>query len=143
MFNVTQDDDFAMYQSVPLENVEEYNKGNGDGPNPDKLQLDMMGSPDSQWNKAVLGLLLEKLKDAREAEKWQLPERSDKYLMDLIRERFKRAVTIWKKSQPRKTAAGELETWDQVEQRLIAWKDAQLVMNRHVTRRRNVSRHAH
>jgi hypothetical protein len=139
VFDIAQDDDFAMYNTVPPEIVEAYNKGEGNAPDPNKLQLDMIGGPDSQWNKTVLGLLLEKFKDARETENWQLPDRSDKYLADLIRERYKRVATIWKNSQRRKTTTGELETWDQVEQRLIGWKDAQLVTNRHATRRRNVS----
>ena len=134
-----QDDDFAMYESVSPTIIQAYNDGEGDGPNPDNLQLDMASGPKSQWNKAALGILLEKFKDTRTEEQWSLPDRSDKYLADLIRERFRRVTLIWQKSRHQKTNSGELETWDQVENRVIARKDAHLLTNRHATRRRNVS----
>lgn len=143
MFDVSQDDDFATYVSIAPAIVQAYNSGDGDGPDPANLQLDMRAGPDSQWNQQALKILLDKLKDARTAENWPLPDRSDKYLADLIRERFKRAATVWQSSQRRKTISGELETWDEVEQRLIARKDGQLVTNRHATRRRNVRMVAH
>jgi hypothetical protein len=138
VFGVKQDDDFAMYNTAPPAIIQAYNDGDGNGPDPDHLQLDMAGGAESQWNKAALGILLEKLKETRRAERWPLPDRSDSYLADLIRERYKRAAAVWQSSQ-RKTSSGTLETWEQVEKRLVAKKDLQLVNNRHGTRRRNVS----
>ena len=142
VFDVSQDDEFATYVSVAPAVVQAYINGDRDGPDPAKLQFDMRAGPDSQWNQRVLGILLEKFKDVRETENWPLPDRSDKYFADLIRERFKRAATVWHSSQRRKTTSGELETWDEVEQRLVDRKDGQLATNRHATRRRNVRKMA-
>ena len=140
MFAINQDDDFAMYNSAPPAIIQAYNDGDGNGPDPDDLQLDMTGGAESQWNKAALGILLEKFKETRRAERWPLPDRSDSYLADLIRERYKRAAAVWKNSQRRTTSSGRLETWEQVENRLVAKKDIQLATNRHGTRRRSVSK---
>ena len=141
MFDINQDDDFTMYNSASPAIIQAYNDGDGNGPDPDHLQLDMAGGAESQWNKEALGILLEKFKETRRAERWPLPDRSDSYLADLIRERYKRAAAVWQNSQRRKTSSGTLETWEQVEKRLVAKKDLQLVINRHGTRRRSVSQH--
>jgi hypothetical protein len=95
VFGVKQDNDFAMYNTASPAIIQAYNNGNGNGPDPDHLQLDMAGGAESQWNKVVLGILLEKLKETRRAERWPLPDRSDSYLADLIRERYKRAAAVW------------------------------------------------
>ena len=106
VFDIMQDDDFAMYESVSPTIIQAYNGGEGDGPNPDNLQLDMASGPESQWNKAALGILLEKFKDTRTEEQWSLPDRSDKYLADLIQERFRHVALIWQKIPTSKNKFG-------------------------------------
>ena len=138
MFGINQDDDFALLRSAPPEGTSAYESGEGDGPDADDLHIDMMGGLNSEWNKRVLEILLAKLKDVREEEKWSLPNRSDKYLAELIRDRLKKAIRTWVGSQRRTTNSGGLETWDQVEQRLVAQREAQLSATRHATRRRNL-----
>ena len=98
VFDIMQDDDFAMYESISPTIIQAYNDGERDDPNPDNLQLDMVSGPKLQWNKAALGILLEKFKDTRTEEQWSLPDRSDKYLADLIQERFRCVALIWQKS---------------------------------------------
>lgn len=143
VFGTNKDEDFALHQSVAPQIADSYSKGEGEGPDENDLRIDMMGALDSEWNKKVLKILLAKLKDTREEEEWLLPNRSDDYLAALIKDRMKRAMRMWAASQCKTNQSGELETWDDVEKRLIAQKDAQLVTNRHATRRRNVSRQSH
>jgi hypothetical protein len=139
-FHVKQDDDFAMHNSTLPEIARAYNEGEGDGPDSDDLHIDMIGGVNSKWNKEVLHILLAKLKHTRKVEKWALPKRSDSYFAELLKDRYKRAVNVWQRSQRGTNGSGELETWDEVEQRLVAQKEVQLLVNRHTTRRRNVSR---
>jgi hypothetical protein len=87
----------------------------------------------------VIAILLSKLKDSGKEDKWQLPHRSDAYLEELIKERLKRVMKVWAVSQRRQNMSGEVESWDEVEQRLVAQKEAQLLVNRHATRCRAVS----
>jgi hypothetical protein len=143
VFKINQDEDFALHQSVTPQTADAYSNGEGEGPDENDLHIDMMGALNSEWNKKVLEILLAKLKDVRKEEKWSLPNRSDDYLAALIKDRMKRAMRKWTASQRKTNQSGELETWDDVEQRLVAQKEAQLVANRHATRRRNVSRQSH
>lgn len=59
VFSINQDDNFVMYNSAPPVIIQVYNDGDGNGTDPDHLQLDMTGGANSQWNEAVLGMLLE------------------------------------------------------------------------------------
>jgi hypothetical protein len=140
VFEVNQDDDFALHDSVLPETARAYANDVGDGPKEADLHIDMMGGSNSMWNKKVTEILLSKLKDCREEDQWQLPYRSDAYLEELIKERLKRVMKVWAASQRRPKMLGGVESWDEVEQRLVAQKEAQLLVNRHATRRRAVSR---
>ncbi|KIM85943.1 hypothetical protein PILCRDRAFT_775973 [Piloderma croceum F 1598] len=137
VFGTNKDEDFALHQSVTPQIADAYSKGEEEGPDENDLHIDMMGRLDSEWNKKVLEILLAKLKDVRKEGEWSLPNRSDDYLAALIKDRMKRAMRAWAASQRKTNQSGELETWDDVEQRLVAQKEAQLVTNRHATRRRN------
>ena len=87
-------DNFAMYNSAPPAIIQAYNYGDGNGPDPDHLQLDMTSGAELQWNKAVLGILLEKFQENRRAEWWPLPDRSNSYIADLIWECYKHAAAV-------------------------------------------------
>jgi hypothetical protein len=137
-FAVNQDEDFALHDCVTAEIARAYDNG-GDGPDENDLHLDMAGGINSTWNEDVRAILLAKLKDARREEGWSLPRRSDWYLTDLIKERFSRVVRVWQTCQRRTKKSGELESWDEVEQRVVAQKEAELLIKRHTTRRRNAS----
>ena len=139
VFEVNQDDDFALYHSIRPETACAYASGDGDGSDMNALRIDTIGGVNSQWNQKVLDILLVKLKDVMEKDQWSLPNRSDMYLADLIKDCLKCAVKVWAKRQRKKNNAGTLESWDDVEQRLVAEKEGQLLLNRHATRRRNVS----
>jgi len=143
VFEVNQDDDFALHDSVLPETARAYANDVGDGPKEADLHIDMTGGANSRWNKRVTEILLSKLKDSREEDQWQLPHHSDAYLEELIKERLKRIMKVWAASQCRQKLSGEVESWDEVKQRLIAQKEAQLLVNRHATRHRAVSRLLH
>jgi hypothetical protein len=116
LFEVNQDVDFALYHSILPETACAYASGDGDGPDMNDLRIDMIGGVNSRWNQKVLNILLVKLKDVREKDQWSLPNRSDRYLADLIKDHLKCAVKVWAKSQCKTNNAGILESWDDVEQ---------------------------
>jgi hypothetical protein len=130
-----------MHDSVSPEVSTQYAMGEHGGPDPNDLHLDMSGGLDSYWNKKVRTILVDKMRLLQQED--ELPERSDEYVEELVRDRATRIALVWKRSQSRKTATGELETADDVERRIIKHKDRQLIIARHTTRRRNVSRCRH
>jgi hypothetical protein len=143
VFEVNQDDDFATHECVLPTIARAYDSGDGDGPDSDDLHFDMIGRVNSRWNQAVFDILLTKLKDAKEEENSLLPNRSDDYLVNLIKKHYKRVATVWQRSQRKTNDLGDLETWDTVEQQLVAQKEVKLLANRHATRRCNVSKQLH
>ncbi|KAF8592245.1 hypothetical protein K439DRAFT_1324844, partial [Ramaria rubella] len=87
------------------------------GPNLDELHLDMKGSLTSEWNVKVISLLVECL-EAKHLE-FDLPERSQAYKIDLIKEKIKCLRVVWKDFQPKTTDTGEQESPKALETRLL------------------------
>ena len=91
------------------------------GPNPSDLHFDMQYMPlkKSNWNRKVFSILLTRLKERRQLEQWELPERTDFYYLDIIAERFVRLAQRWHESRPKVSAGGTLETTADVETRVV------------------------
>ncbi|KAF8588257.1 hypothetical protein K439DRAFT_1335653, partial [Ramaria rubella] len=106
------------------------------GPNLDELHLDMKGSLISEWNVKVISLLVECL-EAKCLE-FNLPERSQAYKIDLIKEKIKRLRVVWKDFQPKTTDTGEQESPKALETRLLTKHVTAGQEARQSTRRRNV-----
>ncbi|KAF8580840.1 hypothetical protein K439DRAFT_1355901, partial [Ramaria rubella] len=106
------------------------------GPNLDELHLDMKGSLTSEWNVKAISLLVEHL-EAKHLE-FDLPERSQAYKIDLIKEKIKRLRVVWKDLQPKTTDTGEQESPEALETRLLTKHVMASQEARQSTRRRNV-----
>lgn len=103
------------------------------------LCFDMTQGHTSQWNAAVLDILVKRLMTACEESRYKLPERPLEYFEDIVRERFKRARQSWKRGKARLTAMDTLETPEEVEIRILTSKDVQLAKARKRERRVAVS----
>ncbi|KAI6095071.1 hypothetical protein F5141DRAFT_967601, partial [Pisolithus sp. B1] len=110
-----------------------------DGPGPDANApaFDLMHSPSSLWNGAIIDSVLQELQTRCRDENWPI-HRSDTYLRALIVDRYRRLRTVWRKAQPKLTEKGTLETPAETETRLVAERETVLKANRQTTRRRNV-----
>jgi hypothetical protein len=119
---VENDEDFALHDCPPSEAICAYSRGHGEGPDEGHLQLDMRGKKPSKWNEMVAQILLDKLLLTKE--EWaDLPERSDAYFLDIIMEKIDRARGYWKRAWPKIKDDGEVETLEEVEERMITSKD--------------------
>ena len=140
MFDMTHDDDFAAHEPPSHEEILSFKRGQGEGPNPDDLRIDMKGTIGSKWNTAAVDILLDKLHQKKvDPEFWgDMPERSDAYFEDLILAKFVRVRSIWRNAQPHLNEEGELESIDEVERRMITTKEERDRTGRAYTRRKTV-----
>jgi hypothetical protein len=140
VFDVTHDDDFAIHEPPSHEEIRNFDREEGDGPNPDDLHIDMKGNISSKWNNAVVEILLEKLLQKKaDPEYWgDMPEKSDMYFEDLILQKLTRARSSWRNAQPHLNEEGELESIDEVEKRMITTKEERDRAGRAYTRRMTV-----
>jgi hypothetical protein len=129
-----------MHEPPSKEEIHSFNRGEGEGPHPDNLHIDMKGNIGSQWNNAVVDILLEKLLEKKaDREYWgDMPEKSDMYFEDLILQKLTRARTSWRNAQPHLNEEGELESIDEVEKRMITTKEERDRAGRVYTRRMSV-----
>lgn len=133
-----QDEDFALHVPASPTSVGNYIIRKGPGPDAEDLHFDMKGGLASEWNKKVFQLLVDKLREHL-ATGTDAPERSEEYYLDLVEGRFKRLLSIWRASQARIQASGDVETAEEVEKRVVARKDVLAKNIRHTTRRVSVS----
>lgn len=144
VFDVTHDDDFTMHEPPSHEEIHGFKRGEREGPNPDDLHIDMKGNISSKWNNAVVDILLEKLLQKKsDPEYWgDMPEKSDMYFEDLILLKLTRARSSWRNAQPHLNEEGELESINEVEDRMITTKKERDRAGRAYTRRMTVSGYA-
>jgi len=98
----------------------------------------MKAGPGSEWNRAVLLILMKKMKKACQKSGLRVPERSEAYYLDLLEQRFKRVRSVWKQAQPKRKEDDELESPSDVERRLVIAKQTGLKIARTRERRGNV-----
>jgi hypothetical protein len=99
----------------------------------------MRSGPDSVWNKRVIEILLEKLIQKGDEDQWRLPKVSERYFVDMLRDKVKRVRSYWAATQPRITATGDREAPVDVEERLNERYKLSRSYARVNQRRRNVS----
>jgi hypothetical protein len=134
-FQVSTDDDFVTHKSADPALVLAHSQGQA-APDPKDLHFDMKAGPNSAWNSVVIDILVSKLEKRRGKAVYNIPQRSREYLEDLVRDRYNRVRSSWKRGQPKLTDAGVRETPEQVENRLLTRKDQQCLAAR--TRERRV-----
>ena len=98
--------------------VHEYEYEDGAGPDPFNLAFDLTRNYSVPWNTAILDLLLRELQEQCIEEQWEV-RRSDHYIMEILKDRYKRLRTVWLKAQPKLTSRGVLETPTETEARLV------------------------
>jgi hypothetical protein len=118
-FHITTAADFITHETADETNIQRHADDEGDGPDPDDLHFDMTSGPGSVWNREVLYLLLEKLREEEE-EDAEIPNRTDAYLMNLLSNRFTAVQRPWKQAQKGETSSGALETTQEVAKRVHA-----------------------
>ncbi|KAF8591802.1 hypothetical protein K439DRAFT_1326519 [Ramaria rubella] len=135
--NITQDDDIVQHKIVPPQAVRQYEKDGENGLDLNNLHLDMKGDLTSEWNVNTISLLMEMLKVRRQ--EFEMPERSQEYMEDLIQEKMKRLRVCWKVFQPRTDKTGAQETPEALEVQLLEKHAQSSKLARQATRRRNVT----
>jgi hypothetical protein len=140
-FGISVDAEAIQLSTADIGSVMAYNESGleEDGPNFDDLQIDMLGSIDAVWNKRVIVVILDKVRELEGGEDWFLPYRSDDYIKDMIKDKVERIRGEWRAVQPLVMPNGDVETDEQWETRIIEQDQEALKSKRHLTRRRNVS----
>lgn len=140
-FGVEEQDDFTLHDPPPDEQVKRYEIENEGGPDAGNLKIAMRSRLKSHWNKKVANIVLDAIRKGQaEGTAWNaLPEHSDDYFLDLIFDQLERAKTAWGRAQPKVKEDGEAEIPGEVEQRMIAQREAEESRSRVYTRRSAVS----
>lgn len=118
--------------------MEQFAADPAEGPNLADLHFDVKAGMRSEWNKKALQMMVIAFCKLLQEEYEDVPDRSVQYFEELIRERFQRLAGIWKNAQPQTTSAGEVESHEAVERRMMDDKEIELKARRHTTRRINV-----
>ncbi|KAI6124736.1 hypothetical protein EDD16DRAFT_1893538 [Pisolithus croceorrhizus] len=115
---ITQDLDFIMHRPATAEDVRAYEYEDGFGPDRNNLLFDLTQNYSSPWNTYILKLLCQELQARCKEENWPI-KRGDNYIMEILREHYKRLQTVWRNAQPKLTSKGVLETPTETEARLV------------------------
>jgi len=83
--------------------------------------------------------MVDKLKETRKEENWDLPDREDVYFRDLMYQRFKRLRKCWRDGKVCRLPSGDLETEEEWAARVEAVYLKDLHKGRHLERRIKVS----
>lgn len=115
----------------------------GRGPDVHDLHLDLHGKYNSDWNKRVAVLVLERMRETRSHVAWAyrwigLEGISDNLIVFAVTNKIQTLLKEWKKGQPKALNGGNFETLAQAEQRVITRAAAEAKRSRHYTRRYNV-----
>ncbi|KAG9310119.1 hypothetical protein JVU11DRAFT_9732 [Chiua virens] len=135
-FNISQDADFLAINPALASDVDAFEKEDGDRPDPDNLAFDLRHSYNSPWNTDIIELLLKEFQGSAKEEQWPV-QKSDNYVREILKNRYKKLRTAWFKGQPKLTQNGALETPEEVEARLVSELNKQGKESRQGTRRRN------
>ncbi|KAI6041830.1 hypothetical protein EDC04DRAFT_2978830 [Pisolithus marmoratus] len=115
---ITQDVDFITHKPASVHDVHAYEHEDGPTPDENTIAFDLSQNYASPWNAFLLELLLQELQSCCREENWPI-KKSDNYIREILRDRYKRLCTIWRNAQPKVAATGHLETPGEVEARLI------------------------
>jgi hypothetical protein len=139
-FNVTKDEDYILLQSPSKEDLATFSETRSSGPDPSDLRWDFNHPPSSDWNQAVIHILMRKLVIMREENEWTTAPRSDIYWEDAITQKLNRIRTLVCKAKPRIQGDNLVETELQVAERLMRTKEESLKKARRDARRVTVRR---
>jgi hypothetical protein len=106
-----------------------------EGPDSNNLRLDMSTPPGSLWNQEVLRILVRKFREMGAQER-QMPDDAVRYA---LKYKLKRLRAEWKAGNPRYKNDGNVETIEEIEDRLGITESNRLKQNRRTNRRLRVS----
>ncbi|KAF9236395.1 hypothetical protein BU15DRAFT_63992 [Melanogaster broomeanus] len=78
-FSVTKDEDYLLLHSPSKEDLATFSGACSNGPSPTDLHWDFNHPPSSDWNQAIIHILMQKLVIMREENEWTTAPRSDIY----------------------------------------------------------------
>jgi hypothetical protein len=133
-----QDIEFIGHEPASAADVSAYEQEDGPGPNVDMLAFDLTQNHSSIWNSKVLNILLSEFQAHCEEQDWPV-KKSDNYILDVLRIRYKRLRTVWRNAQPKLLTSGSVESPPEVEAQLLDQRLRIAKESQQATRRRNVS----
>jgi hypothetical protein len=136
---IEEDLDFAFHEPPSAEQLQAFAKDPTKGPSLEDAHFDVKAGMLSEWNKKLLLLLQvtfqKELPGICARKGVTLPARTDKYYGNLVSERFQRLAAIWKQGQPKMTAGGVLELYEETEERMVSTRKLTAKKQRHLSRR--------
>ncbi|KIK74273.1 hypothetical protein PAXRUDRAFT_20043 [Paxillus rubicundulus Ve08.2h10] len=136
ILGITQDIDIITYDTAAPKDIHEYEYEDGPSPDHDNLAFDLSHNYSSPWNTYILEHLLRELQERCSKEKWPVT-RSDNYIREILKDRYKRLRTVWLGAQPKLTTRGVAETPFETEARLVEERKKAAKESRQTTQRRN------
>lgn len=125
------------------EELEEFMDDDDKGPDPEDLHIDLRHKLTSNWNKAVIKIMVDAVRHYWEEDKddkfESLTERSNDYIQELVIQRLEHLRWIWRKAQPKVKEDGEVECPTEIEERMAIERDNAEKVARAATRRLAVS----
>lgn len=136
---IEEDLDFAFHEPPSTEQLRAFANDPTKGPSLEDAHFDVKAGMLSEWNKKLLLLLQvtfqKELPGICAQQGVTLPARTDKYYGNLVSERFQRLAAIWKQGQPKRTAEGALESYEEAEERMASTRKLTAKKQRHLSRR--------
>ena len=130
--------DFITHQPANFEDIHAYEYEDGPSPDMNIIAFDLSRNSSSPWNAFILNALRQELQLRCIRENWTI-KKSDSYLREAFKERYKRLRTVWRNAQPKVTSDGTVETPTETELRLADDRFRTVKESRQNNRRRNVS----
>ncbi|KAI6133981.1 hypothetical protein EV401DRAFT_2064473 [Pisolithus croceorrhizus] len=127
---ITQDLDFITHRPAAAEDVRAYKYEDGFGPDRNNLSFDLTQNYSLPWNTYILKLLCQELQARCKEENWPI-KRGDNYIMEILRECYKRLRMC------KLTSKGVLETPTETEARLVEGRIQMGKDSRQANRRQN------
>jgi hypothetical protein len=136
---IEEDVDFVFHEPPSAKQLRAFAEDPTKGPSLEDAHFDVNAGMLSEWNKKLLRLLQvtfrEELPGICAHQGIMLPARTDKYYGNLVTERFQRLAQIWKQGQPKMTAEGVLESYEETEERMTSTRKRTTQKQRHLSRR--------
>ncbi|KAI6009887.1 hypothetical protein EDC04DRAFT_2906332 [Pisolithus marmoratus] len=137
---ITQDVDFITHKPASVHDVHAYEHEDGPTPDENTIAFDLSQNYLSPWNAFLLELLLQELQSCCREENWPI-KKSDNYIREILRDRYKCLHTIWRNAQPKVAATGHLKMPGKVEAHLINERTQAGKESRQATCHRNKYEH--
>jgi hypothetical protein len=136
---IEEDLDFVFHEPPSAQQLRAFAEDPAKGPSLEDAHFDVNAGMLSEWNKKLLRLLQvtfqAELPGICAQRGMILPARTDKYYGNLVAERFQRLAHLWKQGQPKMTAEGILESYEETEKRMALTRKRTTQKQRHLSRR--------